>query len=75
METQKHCLKSFKKTDKGYYEVHGWLDERIDKNGKRTGGRFTDTHTKEGLAYIQEKYGEEAYWEAVQHLIDDGLME
>ena len=66
--------KSYRRTGKWYGEIHYWLDERINIEGKRTGGRFTDTHTKKGLAYIQEKWGDEAYQEARLHLIDDGIL-
>lgn len=55
MRTDKHCNKSFERTGKGYYEVHGWLDERINKIGLRTSGRKTDTHTKEELNYIKKR--------------------
>ena len=72
MKTPDHIAKSFKRTGKYYGEVHWWLDEKI-KDGKRTGGRHSGTHSKEGLAYIQEKWGDEAYQEARQHILDDGI--
>ena len=73
MNTIEHINKSCQRTGKWYGEMHYWMDERVDKAGKQTGGRFTDTHTKEGLAYIEEKWGKEALEEARQHIKDDGL--
>lgn len=73
MLTNEHIQKSFERTGKWYGELHYWMDERLDKNSNKTGGRFTDTHTKEGLAYIEKKWGKQALEEAQQHISDDGM--
>lgn len=73
MLTNEHIKKSYERTGKWYGEMHYWMDERLNEEGKATGGRFTDTHTKEGLAYIENKWGKQALEETRQHLIDDKI--
>ncbi len=54
------------RTSKPYREVHEWIDEPQHKNE-----RHDITRVLEFSRMFEEKYGEEAAREYVQHLADD----
>ena len=63
---QKHVETSLKRTGKEYLEVHEWIDDPANKNA-----RHDITAIPDNFQMFEEKYGEEAAREYVQHLSDD----
>ena len=63
---EKHVEVSMQRTSKTYREVHEWIDEPQHKNE-----RHDITRVLEFSRMFEEKYGEEAAREYVQHLADD----
>lgn len=63
---EKHVEISMQRTSKPYREVHEWIDEPQHKNE-----RHDITRVLEFSRMFEEKYGEEAAREYVQHLADD----
>ncbi len=63
---EKHVEISMLRTSKSYREVHEWIDEPQHKNE-----RHDITRVLEFSRMFEEKYGEEAAREYVQHLADD----
>ena len=63
---EKHVEVSMQRTSKPYREVHEWIDEPQHKNE-----RHDITRVLEFSRMFEEKYGEEAAREYVQHLADD----
>ena len=63
---EKHVEVSMQRTSKPYREVHEWIDEPQHKNE-----RHDITHVLEFSRMFEERYGEEAAQEYVQHLADD----
>jgi len=63
---EKHVETSMKRTSKPYREVHEWIDEPGHKDE-----RHDITRVLENSRMFEEKYGEEAAGEYVQHLADD----
>ena len=63
---EKHVEVSMQRTSKAYREVHEWIDEPQHKNE-----RHDITRVLEFSRMFEEKYGEEAAREYVQHLADD----
>jgi len=63
---EKHVEVSMQRTRKPYREVHEWIDEPQYKNE-----RHDITRVLEFSRMFEEKYGEEAAREYVQHLADD----
>ena len=63
---EKHTEISMKRTSKPYREVHEWIDDPQHKNE-----RHDITRVLEFSRMFEEKYGEEAAREYVQHLADD----
>ena len=63
---EKHVEISVQRTSKPYREVHEWIDEPQHKNE-----RHDITRVLEFSRMFEEKYGEEAAREYVQHLADD----
>lgn len=63
---EKHVEISMQRTNKTYREVHEWIDEPQHKNE-----RHDITRVLEFSRMFEEKYGEEAAREYVQHLADD----
>jgi hypothetical protein len=63
---EKHVEISMQRTSKPYQEVHEWIDEPQHKNE-----RHDITRVLEFSRMFEEKYGEEAAREYVQHLADD----
>jgi len=62
----KHVEISMQRTNKTYREVHEWIDDSQHKNE-----RHDITRVLEFSRMFEEKYGEEAAREYVQHLADD----
>ena len=63
---EKHVEISMQRTSKPYREIHEWIDEPQHKNE-----RHDITRVLEFSRMFEEKYGEEAAREYVQHLADD----
>jgi len=63
---EKHAEISMARTRKSYREVHEWIDDPPHKNA-----RHDITRVLEFSRMFEEKYGEEAAREYVQHLADD----
>ena len=63
---EKHVEISMQRTSRPYREVHEWIDEPQHKNE-----RHDITRVLEFSRMFEEKYGEEAAREYVQHLADD----
>lgn len=63
---EKHVEISIQRTIKSYREVHEWIDDPQHKNE-----RHDITRVLEFSRMFEEKYGEEAAREYVQHLADD----
>ena len=63
---EKHVEISLHRSGKPYREVHEWIDEPQHKNE-----RHDITRVLEFSRMFEEKYGEEAAREYVQHLADD----
>ncbi|WP_373500322.1 hypothetical protein [Desulfococcus sp.] len=63
---EKHIEISIRRTGKPYREVHEWIDDPQHKNE-----RHDITRVLEFSRIFEEKYGEEAAREYVQHLADD----
>ncbi len=63
---KKHIETSMQRTGKPYQEVHEWIDEPQHKNE-----RHDITRVLEFSRMFEEKYGQEAAQEYVQHLADD----
>lgn len=63
---EKHTETSMQRTSKPYREVHEWIDEPQHKDE-----RHDITRVLEFSKMFEEKYGEEAAQEYVQHLADD----
>ena len=63
---EKHVEISMQRTNKTYREVHEWIDEPQHKNE-----RHDITRVLEFSRMFEERYGEEAAREYVQHLADD----
>lgn len=63
---EKHVEISMQRTSKPYREVHEWIDEPQHKNE-----RHDITRVLEFSRMFEEKHGEEAAREYVQHLADD----
>ena len=63
---EKHVEISMKRTGKSYTEVHDWIDEIPYKDERHDITKIPDT-----FQMFEEKYGEEAAREYVQHLADD----
>ena len=63
---EKHIEISKQRTNKSYREVHQWIDDPPHKNE-----RHDITRVLEFSRMFEEKYGEEAAREYVQHLADD----
>ena len=63
---EKHVEISMQRTSKPYREIHEWIDEPQHKNE-----RHDITRVLEFSRMFEEKYGEEAGREYVQHLADD----
>ena len=63
---EKHVEISMQRTGKPYREVHEWIDEPQHKNE-----RHDITRVLEFSRMFEEKYGQEAAQEYVQHLADD----
>ena len=63
---EKHAEISMQRTSKPYREVHEWIDDPQHKNE-----RHDITRVLEFSRMFEEKHGEEAAREYVQHLADD----
>jgi hypothetical protein len=63
---EKHAEISMQRTRKPYREVHEWIDDPQHKDA-----RHDITRVLEFSRIFEEKYGEEAAQEYVQHLADD----
>jgi hypothetical protein len=63
---EKHAEISIQRTSKPYREVHEWIDDPQHKNE-----RHDITRVLEFSRMFEEKYGQEAAREYVQHLADD----
>ena len=63
---EKHVEISMQRTNKTYREVHEWIDEPQHKNE-----RHDITRVLEFSRMFEDKYGQEAAREYVQHLADD----
>ena len=63
---EKHIEISKQRTNKSYREVHQWIDDPRHKDE-----RHDMTCVLEFSRMFEEKYGEEAAREYVQHLADD----
>ena len=63
---EKHIETSTKRTGNPYREVHEWIDDPQYKNE-----RHDITRVLEFSRMFEEKHGEEAAREYVQHLADD----
>jgi len=63
---EKHIETSTKRTGKQYRQVHEWIDDPPYKDE-----RHDITRVLEFSRMFQDKYGEEAAQEYVQHLADD----
>ncbi len=63
---EKHAETSMQRTGKPYHEVHAWIDDPPHKNE-----RHDITRVLEFSRMFEEKYGQEAAQEYVQHLADD----
>ncbi|MGB8720993.1 MAG: hypothetical protein WCD46_16925 [Desulfobacterales bacterium] len=63
---EKHVAISKQRTGKIYQQVHEWIDDPQHKED-----RHDITRVLEFSRMFQEKYGEEAAREYVQHLADD----
>jgi uncharacterized protein YoxC len=63
---EKHVEVSMQRTNKPYHEVHEWIDDPQHKNE-----RHDITRVLEFSRMFEEKFGEEAAREYVQHLADD----
>lgn len=63
---EKHVEISLARCGKPYREVHDWIDDPENKNE-----RHDITRVLEFSKMFEEKYGEEAAQEYVQHLADD----
>lgn len=63
---EKHIEISKQRTNKSYREVHQWIDAPPHKDE-----RHDITRVLEFSRMFEEKYGEEAAREYVQHLADD----
>ncbi|MBT3807469.1 MAG: hypothetical protein HOG03_23185 [Desulfobacula sp.] len=63
---EKHIKNSMEKTGKFYSEVHHWIDDPEHKDE-----RHDITRVLEFGRMFEDKYGEEAAKEYVQHLADD----
>jgi len=63
---EKHADSSKRRTGKAYQEVHEWIDDPRHKEE-----RHDVTRVLEFSRMLEEKYGEEAAREYVQHLADD----
>ena len=63
---EKHVKSSMERTGKPHREVHEWIDDPEHKNQ-----RHDITRVLEFARMFEEKYGEEAAQEYVQHLADD----
>ena len=62
----KHIEISKERTGKSYQEVHEWIDDPEHKEE-----RHDITKIPDNFQMFEEKYGEEAAREYVQHLSDD----
>lgn len=65
-KTEKHIQTSLLRTGKPYKEVHEWIDDPEHKNQ-----RHDFTMVLKNAKMFEEKYGQEAAQEYVQHLADD----
>lgn len=63
---EKHIQTSLSRTGKEYREIHEWIDDPEKKNE-----RHDITKVLKFAKMFEEKYGEEAAQEYVQHLSDD----
>jgi hypothetical protein len=63
---EKHAESSLKRTRKDYREIHEWIDDPRHKDE-----RHDITRVPEFSRMFEQKYGEEAAREYVQHLADD----
>ena len=63
---EKHMEISRSRTGRSYQEVHEWVDEPLHKDERHDITRIPGT-----FRTLEEKYGEEAAREYVQHLADD----
>ena len=63
---EKHIEISKQRTNRSYREVHEWIDDPQHKNE-----RHDITRVLEFSRMFEEKHGEEAAREYVQHLADD----
>jgi len=64
---EKHLKTSLERTGKDYREIHIWLDGDPEKKAERHDITKIYEYGKE----IEEKYGEEALQEYIQHIHDD----
>lgn len=65
---EQHSEMSFMRTGKKYKEVHSYIDEPCKWLGSF---HRQERHDFKTIAYILNKYGEEAAMEATYHMLED----